>query len=59
MAVIHCERSKVQCDPTEGSCEECVIRTWAIEREAARARVEVQRRARVEEVAARAVQAGR
>jgi hypothetical protein len=59
MTVIHCEYFKVRCDSTGVSCEQCVVRTWAIERDAARARIEARRRARVEEGTARAAQAGR
>lgn len=48
MTTIRCERFKVMCDSSVASCEQCVIRTWALEREAERARVEARRRARVE-----------
>ena len=40
MTVHQCERFNVQCDQTDTSCEQCVIRTWTLEREAARARLE-------------------
>lgn len=46
MTVHQCERFNVQCDQTDTSCEQCVIRTWTLEREAARARVEARRRER-------------
>ena len=57
--MLRCEYFKVRCDSTGVSCEQCVVRTWAREREAARTCVEARRRARVEEVTARAAQAGR
>jgi hypothetical protein len=44
MAVIRCEEFKVACAPDEGSCEECVLRLRAAEREETRARVEARRR---------------
>jgi hypothetical protein len=44
MAVIRCEEFKVACAPDDGSCEECVLRLRAAEREEARARVEARRR---------------
>jgi hypothetical protein len=42
--VIRCEEFKVACAPNAASCEECVLRAWALEREAKRARVEARRR---------------
>lgn len=52
MPVKYCERFKVRCDPSVDpsvdACEQCVIRTWALEREAERARVEARRRERAE-----------
>jgi hypothetical protein len=49
VTVIHCEYFKVRCDSTGVSCEQCVVRTRALEQEAKRARVEARRRERVEE----------
>jgi uncharacterized protein with PIN domain len=44
MAVIRCKEFKVSCAPDEESCEECVLRIRAVEREETRARVEARRR---------------
>jgi hypothetical protein len=44
MTVGLCAHFHVPCDRTDTSCEECVIRTWAREREAKRERVEARRR---------------
>jgi hypothetical protein len=44
MAVIRCKEFKVPCVPDEKSCEECVLRLRAVEREEERARVEARRR---------------
>jgi hypothetical protein len=43
--VIRCKQFKVACAPDEESCEECVLRIRAAEREEERARVEARRRA--------------
>lgn len=50
MAVIRCEQFKVPCAPTDRSCEECVLRTLALAREARRERIEARRKVRAEEV---------
>jgi hypothetical protein len=45
MAVtIRCKQFKVPCAPDEDSCEECVLRIRAVEREEERARAEARRR---------------
>jgi hypothetical protein len=49
--VIRCEEFKVPCAPDEESCEVCVLRLRALEREAARAGVEARRRQRAGETA--------
>jgi uncharacterized protein with PIN domain len=42
--VMQCKQFKVACAPDEESCEECVLRLRAAEREESRARVEARRR---------------
>jgi len=44
MPVIRCKEFKVACAPDEDSCEVCVLRIRAVEREEERARVEARRR---------------
>ncbi|MEJ2327104.1 MAG: hypothetical protein P8Y27_01560 [Chromatiaceae bacterium] len=51
MTVGLCARFHVPCDRTDTSCEECVIRTRAREREAKRERVEARRRVLLGKVA--------
>ena len=46
MTVKRCAHFNVACDPAGVSCDACVLRTGVLEREAARARVEVRRRER-------------
>jgi hypothetical protein len=56
MSAIRCLEFKVACAPTEGSCEECVLRAFALAREVRRVRVEARRRERADEI--RAVSGG-
>jgi uncharacterized protein with PIN domain len=48
--VTHCKEFKVPCAPDEESCQVCVLRIRAAEREEVRARVEARRRVLLQKV---------